>query len=192
MGKLGIAANIAAGVLLVGALGYYNFIDKAPVSGAKKRNRCPDFTAQTYKADGATFSISDETFTLSEQIGKICVVNFWETWCQACVEELPSFNEIQEEYGDKVEVIAIAGVTSTVDSAMAWMNDKGWTTYDKDSDWTEFSLTFAYLPTESCKELGCGGMLPRTVIVDKSGIVAHEQDGSMTHEGLQEIIEGLL
>lgn len=192
MRKLGLFANIAAGVLLVGALGYYNFIDKAPVSGAKKGNRCPDFTAQTYKVEGETFSVSRDTFRLSEQIGKVCIVNFWETWCQACIEELPSFNQIKEEYGEKVEVVAIAGVTSTVDGAATWMTNKGWTTFDKESNWAQFSLTFAYLPTAICQELGCGGMLPRTVIVDKSGIIAHEQDGSMTHEALQEIVEGLL
>ena len=192
MRNLKLAANIAAGVLLVGALGYYNFVDKAPESGAKQGNRCPDFTAQTYVVNGDTFSLSENTFSLSMQIGKICVVNFWETWCQACIEELPSFNQIQEEYGEQVEVIAIAGVTSTAEGAAAWMSDKGWTTFDKESDWADFSLTFAYLPTAKCQELGCGGMLPRTVIVDKSGIVAHEQNGSMTHEALQEIIEGLL
>lgn len=192
MRKLGLIANIAAGVLLVGALGYYNFIDKAPVSGAKKGNRCPDFEAQIYKVEGETFSVSEETFRLSGQIGKVCIVNFWETWCQACIEELPSFNQIKEEYGEKVEVVAIAGVTSTIDGAATWITNKGWTAFDKESDWTQFSLTFAYLPTANCQELGCGGMLPRTVIVDKSGIIAHEQDGSMTHEALQEIVEGLL
>ena len=192
MRKWNVVANVAAGVLLVGALGYYNFIDKAPVSGAKKGNRCPDFVAQTYKVEEDTFSLSGESFTLSTQIGKVCVVNFWETWCQACIEELPAFNQIQEAYGDKVEVIAIAGVTSTADGAAKWMTDKGWKKYDSESDWAEFSLTFAYLPTASCQMLGCGGMLPRTVIVDKSGIIAHEQDGSMTHEKLQEIIEELL
>ena len=192
MHKLKIAANIAAGVLLVGALGYYNFIDKAPVSGAEQGNRCPDFTAQTYRVDGAVFSLSGESFTLSEQIGKVCVVNFWETWCQACIEELPSFNQIQEEYGDKVEVIAIAGVTSTAESAAAWMTQKGWSKFDEKSDWATFSLTFAYLPTADCVTLGCGGMLPRTVIVDKSGIIAYEQDGSMTHDALAELVEELL
>lgn len=192
MSKLKIAANIAASALLVGALGYYNFIDKAPVSGAEKGNRCPDFTAQTYQVNGDTFSLSGECFTLSEQIGKVCVVNFWETWCPACIEELPSFNQIQEEYGDKVKVIAIAGVTSTAESAAVWMTDKGWTKYDKKNDWADFSLTFAYLPTADCTELGCGSLLPRTVIVDKSGIVAHEQDASMTHDALVELVEGLL
>ena len=187
-----ILAGALAAVLLLGALVYYNFIDQAPVSGAEKGNRCPDFTAQTYIVKEERFARSEQAFTLSQQIGKVCIVNFWETWCQACVEELPHFNRIQEEYGDRVEVIAIAGKTSTVDGALAWMNKGGWTTFDKESDWKEFSLTFAYLPAETCTQLGCGGMLPRTVIVDKSGIIAHEQDGSMTYEALKSIVDSLL
>ena len=192
MSKRGLIANIAAIALLVGALGYYNFIDKATVSKAETGSRCPDFTAQTYKTEGDTFLLSEETFTLSKQSGKVCVVNFWETWCQACIEELPSFNQIQEEYEGQVEVIAIAGVTSTAESAAAWMSNKGWKAYDEQSEWTEFSLTIAYMPTANCVDLGCGGMLPRTLVVDKNGMVAHTQDGAMTHEALQEIIEELL
>ena len=187
-----ILAGVLASILLVGALVYYNFVDKAPVSGAEKGNRCPDFTAQTYVVNGEEFSLSEESFTLSQQIGKICVVNFWETWCQACIEELPHFNRIQEEYGDKVEVIAIVGKTSTVEGALAWMNKGGWTVFDRESDWKTFSLTFAYLPADECTQLGCGGMLPRTVIVDKSGIIAHEQDGSMTYKALKEVVDSLL
>jgi hypothetical protein len=90
-----ILAGVLAAILLVGALVYYNFIDKAPVSGAEKGNRCPDFTAQTYAVEDDSFATGEESFTLSQQIGKVCIVNFWETWCQACIEELPSFNRIR-------------------------------------------------------------------------------------------------
>lgn len=186
-----IVAWSVAGVVLVGALGYYNFIDKAPESGVKQGNRCPDFTAQTYAVDGDTFYLDGE-FTLSEQIGKVVVVNFWETWCQACVEELPEFDKIQVNYAEDVEVIAIAGVTSTTESAAAWMSEKGWHVFDEEHDWVDFSLKIGYLPTQVCTDMGCGGMLPRTIIVDKSGIVAFEVDGSMTYEKLSEIIESLL
>lgn len=186
-----IVAYSVAGVVMVGALGYYNFIDKAPESGVEKGNRCPDFTAQTYAVDGDTFYV-DGDFTLSQQIGKVVVVNFWETWCQACVQELPEFNEIQVKYAEQVEVIAIAGVTSTVDEAAAWMSEKGWHVFDEAHDWVDFSLTFGYLPTQICTDLGCGGMLPRTIIVDKSGIVAFEVDGSMTYENLEQEIKKLL
>ncbi len=186
-----VAISLAAG-LLSGALVYYNFIDKAPESGVEVGNRCPDFTAQVFSTQGEQFTLAGEEFTLSEQIGKVCVVNFWETWCQACVEELPEFNEIQEEYEGKVEVIAMAGVTSTPEYATTWLNDKGWKAYDAQSEWSKFSLSFGYLPAEKTTELGCSGMLPRTIIVGKSGNVAHEQDGSMSYEKLKEVIDELL
>ena len=71
--RKGVFANVFAGVVLVGALGYYNFVDKAVVSGAKKGNRCPDFTAQTYTTDGDTFLLSGDTFVvLSFSALEIC------------------------------------------------------------------------------------------------------------------------
>ena len=36
-------------------------------------------------------------------------MNFWATWCKPCVEELPYFEQLREEYkDDKVEVILIS------------------------------------------------------------------------------------
>ncbi len=193
MSKLKVASVCVAAALLGGALYYYNFVDKAAVSGVEKGNKCPDFTAQVYEEKEGTFSLSEETFTLSQQIGKVCIINFWETWCQACIEELPEFNKIQEEYEGEVEVVAAVGSDGlTAESKANWMTDKGWKSYDQESDWTKFSLNFVYLDEETSKNLGCGGMLPRTVIVDKSGIVVHEVDGTMTHQELQNILAGIL
>ncbi len=190
MFKWKIVANIAAGVLLTGGLAYYNFIDKPSVSSVEVGKECPNFIAKPYQVDDTgVFTASNDVFTLVNQRGKVCVVNFWETWCQACVEELPEFNQIQVEYGDKVEIIAVAGQTSTLEDAATWMTNKGWSVYDSVSDWADFSLTFAYLPTATCKIMGVSGMLPRTVIVDQEGIVIHEQDGAMTHADLKNILD---
>ncbi len=193
MKVLKIAAVSLATVLLGGALYYYNFVDKAAVSGVEKGNKCPDFSAQTYQINGDEFSLGEEKFTLSEQIGKVCIINFWETWCQACIEELPEFNQIQMEYPDQVRVVAAVGSDGQPSEMKEkWLTNKRWQAYDQKSDWAKFSLTFVYLSEEESKNLGCSGMLPRTVIVDKSGIVVHEQDGSMTHQDLQNILVELL
>lgn len=38
------------------------------------------------------------------------VVNFWATWCQPCIEELPDFMKINEEYGagNKFKMILVS------------------------------------------------------------------------------------
>ncbi len=192
MFKWKIAANIAAGVLMVGALGYYNFIDKKAEAGAQKGDKCPDFTAQLYKTEGDEFSLDDKTFTLSDKIGKVCVLNFWETWCGGCIEEMHEFNEVYEEYGDEVEMMAIIGVSSTPNQATNWLNEKKWSKGDPNHDWADFTLPFAYLPTETCAMLGYVETLPRTIVVDKSGYITYGQDGPLSYDELKTLIEEVL
>jgi len=41
--------------------------------------------------------------------GNIVVLDFWATWCVPCIGEIPTFNRLQEKYGDKgVKVVGIA------------------------------------------------------------------------------------
>jgi cytochrome c biogenesis protein CcmG/thiol:disulfide interchange protein DsbE len=40
--------------------------------------------------------------------GKPLVVNFWASWCPACVNELPEFQDVHERIGDEVTFIGVA------------------------------------------------------------------------------------
>jgi peroxiredoxin len=59
-----------------------------------------DFTLKT--PEGATLR-------LSEQRGKVVLVNFWATWCPPCKEEMPAMQRLHERYGkDGFVLIAVS------------------------------------------------------------------------------------
>lgn len=46
---------------------------------------------------------------LEESDAAVHVVNFWATWCKPCIEELPHFETIHEEYrGQDVKIILVS------------------------------------------------------------------------------------
>jgi thiol-disulfide isomerase/thioredoxin len=44
--------------------------------------------------------------SLSEFRGKIIVLNFWATYCVPCTTEMPMLSQIQEQYKDRIVVVA--------------------------------------------------------------------------------------
>ena len=45
---------------------------------------------------------------LSEFRGKVVVLNFWATWCTACLAEIPDLIALQRKLGDRVVVLGVA------------------------------------------------------------------------------------
>ena len=43
-----------------------------------------------------------ESFNFETQKGKVVLVNFWATWCPPCIAEMPSMQELYNDYGDRV------------------------------------------------------------------------------------------
>src|SRR5687767_30764 len=51
--------------------------------------------------DGASFDIAARK-------GRVVVVNFWATWCEPCIAELPSLAALREKMKDRpVDVVAV-------------------------------------------------------------------------------------
>ena len=68
-------------------------------AAAQQPDPLPEFSLRTLK--GQTMRSED----LKENI---VVLDFWATWCEGCITEIPAFNRLEQKYARGVKVIGIA------------------------------------------------------------------------------------
>ncbi len=123
------------------------------------------------------------TRTLEEFRGRILIVNYWATWCAPCREEIPMFVRLQQEFsGNGVQFIGIA-----VDQA------------DKVLDFSrEFRINYPLFiggidAIELSRKAGNrAGVLPYTLILDRSGVIRASLVGELTEARLRDQLQPLL
>ncbi len=56
----------------------------------------------------ALHKLGGKPFALTDLRGKVVLVNFWATWCEPCIEELPSMQRLRDRLGTAhFEVLAV-------------------------------------------------------------------------------------
>src|SRR5690606_18261890 len=48
-----------------------------------------------------------ETITLDDYRGKLIILDFWATWCSACIAMFPKMDSLQMSYAGKVQFISV-------------------------------------------------------------------------------------
>jgi cytochrome c biogenesis protein CcmG, thiol:disulfide interchange protein DsbE len=108
------------------------------------------------------FSIVTErgrTVTRSEFGGKLLVLNFWATWCETCIVELPSLNQFAREYGS--QGVVVLGVSI----------DKNESLYKKFLAQRHVVFDTARDPEATISDSYGTFQIPETYLIDRNGKV---------------------
>ena len=125
-------------------------------------------------------NIYGNTVNTEQFLGKVVVINVWGTWCSPCRTELPYFDRIASEYSDDVVVLA---VHSSYNNAVLRSYVSSYFPVTR--------IIFAYDTAldEYYSLIGGTVYYPRTVILDKNGVITYADDGAVSYEFLANQVE---
>lgn len=124
--------------------------------------------------DFTVYDLDGQPVNLSDFLGKPIVVNFWSTWCEPCVEELPLFEKLYTEHGNETAFLMInVPMDGTSDKKVkAFIDENGYTFpvyYD-----SEYSASDAY---------GIWAV-PQSLFINKEGELVQSYNGELSEDKL--------
>jgi len=134
----------------------------AAASIAKVGERAPPFRIKDI--DGMEFATDDLR-------GKVIALNFFATWCGACMKELPHLEKLWDQYRDRKDfALVVIGREETNDSLAAFKQKRG------------FSFPMAADRARSVYSLYAKEFIPRTYLISRDGTIVFESTGFTQEE----------
>ncbi|MEO0565828.1 MAG: TlpA disulfide reductase family protein, partial [Chloroflexota bacterium] len=130
-----------------------------------------------YAPDFTLASLSGERVSLSDYAGGWVLLNFWQTTCAPCVEEMPVFQQLHDERDD-LTVLAV-NIREQEPQIRPFL--------------AEHRLTFPVLLSDDTVALSYTVMaLPQTVVIDPNGEIQYRQFGAVKLESFEVRLNGLM
>jgi len=107
--------------------------------------------------------LENGTFNFEDQKDKIILVNFWATWCPPCVAEMPSLQELYNDYGNKVVFMFVT--SEDRQKVVSFLERK------------DLDLPI-YFPSFEPPKMLRSKLLPTTYIIDRDGKIIVAETGA--------------
>jgi len=124
--------------------------------------------------------LSGDSFTLSSQKDRVVLIDFWATWCNPCLKEIPRMKRIYATYRDRgFEIIGVS-LDRRKGDVVKYIQDKelGW----------KVSYSGAFWSDPTAKLYGVN-KIPSTWLVDKEGVL---REIGLSGEALEKAIINLI
>ena len=104
----------------------------------------------------------------SDHKGKFLVINFWATWCEPCVYEMPELEKFHQQNRDRAAIWGVTFENTDKQKIIEFVEQLG--------------VTFPILGHGQDPKTGYATVtvLPTTLIVDREGLFLHKFEGPIT------------
>ena len=121
-------------------------------------------------------TLDGETVSLTDLRGQVVMLNFWSAACPPCREEMPEMQRVYDELnGDGFTILAV-NVNDLPQIAARFLD--------------EFGYTFPVVKDDgNVSRLYELQFIPKTLIIDRSGIIRHVRVGTISETELRSIVQ---
>jgi thiol-disulfide isomerase/thioredoxin len=135
-------------------------------------------------AKSLNFTLSDvnnQPVDMRNMLGKVVIVDFWDTWCGPCRKEIPHFVELYHEYNDDgLEIVGVAFARNGLEAVK------------KFGDEYKINYTNGIMNDEAAKIFGRPPSIPTTFIINQNGEIHEKIVGFRPKEYFEGKIKELL
>ena len=134
------------------------------------------FTGSAKAFDYQLQDLNGKVHRASDHKGKFLVINFWATWCDPCIREMPELEKFYQENRDDAMVWGVTFESTGKQRVIEFVNHLG--------------VTFPILGFGQDPKTGYATVtvLPTTFIVDREGLFLHKFNGPITAADIEQVI----
>ncbi len=162
LGKMTILMILMAGMLVVGP---------SPLQAATK---VPDFSL-------SAISGKNKVIDIREYRGKVVLVVFWATWCQPCMQEVPSLISLQKEFG--AQGFSVIGLS---------LDEGGSSAVTRVVEKQGINYPVAIASSKVSRDFGGIVGIPTAFMVDRTGNVVKRYSGLTSHKIIADDLKRVL